>query len=134
MVRGEWRPPYTIQYEGTTPYLYPLLEMARYTMGWPVFILITVGVVTTIRRLLRAPLQPELLLLVWVGAVFIASAGLTVKFPRYLLPIYPALFLIAASLAARMLPLWSYASDQPDAQPSKIIGSSLPAPLTAGEV
>jgi len=35
MVMGEWRPPYTIQYERTTPYLYHLQQIAQYTMGWP---------------------------------------------------------------------------------------------------
>jgi 4-amino-4-deoxy-L-arabinose transferase-like glycosyltransferase len=97
MVRGEWRPPYTIQYEGTTPYLYPLLEMARYTIGWPVFVLIIVGVGTAALRAFRNGVHSEVLLLTWVFAVFLASAGLTVKFPRYLLPIYPALVLLGAA-------------------------------------
>jgi 4-amino-4-deoxy-L-arabinose transferase-like glycosyltransferase len=133
MVRGEWRPPYTIQYEGTTPYLYPLLEMARYTIGWPVFTLMACGTVAAARRVLRTPLQAEVLMLVWVGAVFLASAGLNVTFPRYLLPIYPALFLIGASLATLMLPPHVRSSDQ---QPNGTRAPPEPStslPLTAGE-
>jgi hypothetical protein len=51
MVRGYWRPPYTIQYAHTLPYIYHLQQMLWYTMGWPLFIVALVGIVVAIGRM-----------------------------------------------------------------------------------
>ncbi len=115
MVRGLWRPPYTIQYERTVPYLYHLKQMLWYTMGWPVFIIVTVGVVAASMRVLidlldkvfrrelgSTSLTAEMIPLVFVGVFFLATGYFQVKFPRYLLPLYPMLFIFAASLFASM--------------------------------
>jgi 4-amino-4-deoxy-L-arabinose transferase-like glycosyltransferase len=111
MVRGYWRPPYTIQYAHTLPYLYHLQQMLWYTIGWPLFILSIVGVLVTTAKLavesidkvlrrefLSKPLSPEVIPLVFLLVFFLATGYFQVKFPRYMLPLYPLLFIFAASL------------------------------------
>jgi hypothetical protein len=115
MVRGIWRPPYTIQYERTVPYFYHLKQMLWYTMGWPVFTVVACGVLAASVRVLidlldkilrreisSKPLHPEMIPLVFVAVFFLATGYFQVKFPRYLLPLYPMLFIFAAALFASM--------------------------------
>ena len=96
MVRGLWRPPYTVQYAHTTPYLYHLGQIFHYTVGWPVALASAAGLLVAVLRAFRYRNTAEILLLCWVFVFFFATAGLQVKFPRYLLPIYPGLFVFAA--------------------------------------
>lgn len=96
MLRGNWKPPYALQYEGTVPYLYHLEQMLYFTIGAPIFVLGLIGLLAATLLLLRRPKQRYLILIVWIMAVFLGSAGGYVKFPRYLLPIYPAFICFAA--------------------------------------
>ena len=111
MVRGIWRPPYTVQYENTIPYFYHLKQMLWYTMGWPVFTIVAIGFLAACARVIldlldkvlrrelsSKPLTPEMIPLVFVAVFFIATGYFQVKFPRYLLPLYPMLFIFAAAL------------------------------------
>ncbi len=102
MVRGLWRPPYTIQYEGTLPYLYPLVQMWSYTMGPPLALAVFAGVLFLALRQVKFTRYGELVVLAWVIPDFLAFAGLNVKFPRYFLPLYPALFVSAAFVLAEV--------------------------------
>jgi hypothetical protein len=111
MVQGLWRPPYTIQYEHTTPYLYHLYQMMFFTMGVPLFLVAVIG---TFFVMMRASIGGiliafgrenlskvnvgEIILLVFMLVFFVATAGFQVKFPRYLMPIYPVLFIFGAAL------------------------------------
>ncbi len=111
MVRGYWRPPYTIQYAHTLPYIYHLQQMLWYTMGWPLFIVAILGIgVATGRVLLESidkvlrqeflakPLRSEVIPLTFLLVFFMATGYFQVKFPRYLLPLYPLAFMFAAAL------------------------------------
>lgn len=111
MVRGYWRPPYTIQYAHTLPYMYHLQQMLWYTIGWPLFLLSAVGVLVTGAKLflesidkvlrqefLSKPPSPEIIPFAFMVVFFLATGYLQVKFPRYLLPLYPLMFIFAASL------------------------------------
>lgn len=115
MVRGIWRPPYTVQYERTVPYFYHLKQMLWYTMGWPVFAVVAIGFVAATvrvtidlldkvlrRELATKPVNPEMIPLVFVAVFFLATGYFQVKFPRYLLPLYPMLFIFAAALFANV--------------------------------
>ncbi len=114
MVRGYWRPPYTIQYAHTLPYVYHLQQMLWYTMGWPLFIVAFTGVIVatartaveSIDRVLRQeflskPLSPEIIPLTFLIVFFLATGNFQVKFPRYLLPLYPLAFIFGAALFAK---------------------------------
>ena len=115
MVRGYWRPPHTIQYAHTLPYLYHMQQMLWYTIGWPLFALCVVGVLVTAARLalesvdkvlrrefLSKPISSEFIPFVFLAVFFIATGYFQVKFPRYLLPLYPLLFIFAASLFSNL--------------------------------
>jgi 4-amino-4-deoxy-L-arabinose transferase-like glycosyltransferase len=111
MVRGYWRPPYTIQYEHTLPYLYHLKQMLLYTMGWPLFVISAVGVAVAFvrvilesldkilrREFLSRPISSEVIPLIFMVVFFAATGYFQVKFPRYLMPLYPLAFIFGASL------------------------------------
>ena len=115
MVRGYWRPPYTIQYEHTMPYFYHLKQMMFYTMGVPLFLLCSVGVVGAVlstilevldrtlrHQFLTKPLSSQMIPLVFLLVFFGATGYFQVKFPRYLLPLYPLLFIFGASLFRKL--------------------------------
>lgn len=96
MVRGEWRPPYTIQYAHTMPYIYPLQQMLLYTMGIPLALAAFAGVIAAGARQVKKINAGEAVLLCWVLVFFGMTGGFQVKFPRYLLPLYPQLFIFGA--------------------------------------
>jgi 4-amino-4-deoxy-L-arabinose transferase-like glycosyltransferase len=115
MVRGYWRPPYTIQYAHTVPYLYHLQQMFWYTVGWPLFILSILGVIVTTvklvlesidrvlrREFLSQPISSDFIPLVFLAVFFLATGYFQVKFPRYLLPLYPLMFIFGASLLSHL--------------------------------
>lgn len=102
MVRGKWRPPYTVQYAGTTPYLYPLEQIVKYTVGLPIALLGIIAVLCACFKQLLKPSKKEIILLAWLLAVFAIVAGYQVKFPRYLLPLYPVFFIIAAGFLQQL--------------------------------
>ena len=116
MVRGYWRPPYTIQYAHTLPYFYHLKQMLWYTMGWPLFVISAIGVGVAIARValealdkvfrrefLSKPLSSEVIPLIFMMVFFLATGYFQVKFPRYLMPLYPLAFIFGAALFSSAL-------------------------------
>lgn len=111
MVRGFWRPPYTIQYAHTLPYLYHLQQMLWYTMGWPLFAVSAIGIVVAFfriilesldkvlrREFLSQPISSEVIPLIFLLVFFGATGYFQVKFPRYMMPLYPLAFIFGAAL------------------------------------
>jgi 4-amino-4-deoxy-L-arabinose transferase-like glycosyltransferase len=111
MVRGYWRPPYTIQYAHTAPYLYHLKQMLFYTMGWPLFLVSLIGIIAAClrvcvesldkvlrREFLTQPISSEVIPLIFLLVFFGATGYFQVKFPRYLMPLYPLAFIFGAAL------------------------------------
>lgn len=95
MVNGTWIPPYTKQYQFTTPYLYHLHQMGIFTIGWSVLVISCLGILINLVHIALSPRRAfhYLAPLLWMIAVFLIIGGKQVKFPRYLLPIYPVLLL-----------------------------------------
>ncbi|MEE8389353.1 MAG: glycosyltransferase family 39 protein, partial [Anaerolineae bacterium] len=95
--------PYTRQFHGTWPYLYPIVQQLRWGMGWPLGLLAFGGLAYAVWRAVReSPRQAEWVLLAWVVPGFAFVGALYVKFPRYLLPLTPLLALYAACLLATL--------------------------------
>ncbi len=88
LASGRFDFPYTRQYAGTWPFLYPLAQMALWGLGPAATVLGIVGVGWASRRWRRGSFTLRLACL-WTLLYFLMTAGLHVKFPRYLLPIYP---------------------------------------------
>ncbi len=99
IVRGMLDVPYTRQFHGTWPYLYPIVQQLRWGMGWPLGLAAFGGLVYGVWLAVREPpRRAEWVLLVWVvpGLAFVGA--LYAKFPRYLLLWTPLLALYAACL------------------------------------
>jgi hypothetical protein len=100
MASGRFDFPYTRQYAGTQPFLYPLAQIALWGLGPATTILGIVGMVRALRRWRRLSFALGLAS-IWMLTYFLMTAGLYVKFPRYLLPLYPVWAGWAASVCVR---------------------------------
>jgi len=105
MARGTLDLPYTRQYAGTAPYWYPISQMVRWSLGWPLGIVSLAGTGYALWLLIGQARQrrwQELLLgsipMAWFLVYLGLTGGLHAKFLRYMLPITPLLCLWGASL------------------------------------
>jgi hypothetical protein len=93
--------PYTRQFHGTWPYLYPIGQQLRWGMGWPLGLIAFGGLAYAVWRAVREPpRRAEWVLLAWVAPGLAFTGALYAKFPRYLLPLTPPLAIYAARLLA----------------------------------
>ncbi|MGE5237126.1 MAG: DUF2298 domain-containing protein [Acidobacteriota bacterium] len=96
MVRNAGLVPYTNQYVGTLPLLYELRELVLWGMGPALGLAAVIGMVVAARRTWLARSRAQWLLLAWFLPFVAITVSFQVKFPRYLLPVYPLLALWAA--------------------------------------
>ncbi len=101
MVRHAGSVPYTNQYVGTPKVPYELKEIVLWGLGPALGLAALAGVAARIRSSWKKRDPRELLLWAWAVPFFVVTASFDVKFPRYLLPLYPVLLLSAAALLAR---------------------------------
>ena len=110
--------PYTIQYIGTTAYVYQLKNLVLWGLGPPAGGLGILGIlwltIQNLRSLYKRSNHPacagkqsaisnqQFILLLFFWLYFLAIGASAVKFMRYLLPLYPILALSAASLTLRV--------------------------------
>ncbi|MFN7986068.1 MAG: DUF2298 domain-containing protein [Thermoanaerobaculia bacterium] len=100
MVRSAGSVPYTNQYVGTTKVLYDLGEIVLWGLGPALGLAALLGCAARLRTFLKEREPRELLLWAWAVPFFAVTASFDVKFPRYLLPLYPLLLLGAAAMLA----------------------------------
>lgn len=100
MARGTVDLPYTRQFIGTLPYLYPLWQAALWSMGLPLgmasYAASLVALVQVIRRIAHRSWQRAAELAVpiaWVAVYFGITGSFHAKFLRYMLPVVPLLCL-----------------------------------------
>lgn len=88
MATGTLDYPYTRQYLGTLPILYPLVQMGLWGLGPVVTLAGLAGLFGLALGWRKGAVGARYL---WVATIcgFAAMAGWYVKFPRYLLPVYP---------------------------------------------
>ena len=96
MARGVLDWPFTRQFIGTTPFWFHIQQLAVWGMGLPLGIAAWGGFALAVWRGARRRRAADLLLLSWVVVYLLLTAGLQVKFMRYMLPITPILALFAA--------------------------------------
>ena len=96
MVRSAGTLPYTNQYIGTPKVLYELKEIVLWGLG-PFLGLAALWGVLRLARRFRQWTPFETVVLVWAVPYFLVTASFDVKFPRYLLPLYPFFALWAAT-------------------------------------
>ncbi len=98
MVRGIRDYPYTRQYAGTTPFLYQITQTTLWAMGPPLGVLAWCGFLFALWRGLRWRSPWELLLLAWTVPYLLITGSFYVKFLRYMLPLFPFLYIMAANM------------------------------------
>ncbi len=96
MVRNAGVYPYTTQYMHTPKYLYEIKELILWGMAPALGIVAVWATATRPAVAWRSHRAAEWVLLAWVIPFFLVSGWFEVKFPRYLLPIYPLMCLWAA--------------------------------------
>lgn len=100
MVKMKGGGPWVQQFSHTVPYLTVTMQMIRWSFGWPLG-LVCVGAffLAMVRNLFR-PRAADLLLLSWVGVVFLITGQFKATFPRYTMGLIPPLCLLGAELCA----------------------------------
>jgi 4-amino-4-deoxy-L-arabinose transferase-like glycosyltransferase len=97
--RGALHVAYTVQFHGTWPYVYPVVQQVLWGMGIPLGVFAFGGLLwataSTVRR--SAP-KAEWVVLMWALPYFAFTGALYAKFPRYLLPVAPVLIAYGARL------------------------------------
>ena len=95
---GRVEVPYTLQYAGTMPYLYPAWQTALWALALPVGLAGWAGLAWLLVRWLRRGAWADSLLLAWAGSYFVLTGLLYAKPLRYMLPMVPVLCLTSAQL------------------------------------
>jgi len=101
MVRNAGVFPYTTQYMGTPKYWYDLWQLIVWGMAPPLGLVAVWATATRVSVAWRERRIEEWILLSWVLPFFLITGWFEVKFPRYLLPIYPLMTLWAAAWLVR---------------------------------
>lgn len=103
MTKSAYTFPYTLQYVGTTPYLYHLKNLVLWGMGIPLGILSFVATFWLLIRLAREVPRPgkenqeakTLILTLFFIVYFLVVGRFAIKFMRYALPLYGMLCLFS---------------------------------------
>lgn len=98
IARGTLEVPYTIQYTGTLPFLYPVWQTAFWGMGLPLGLVAWSGLVASLLRWLRRGAWTDALPLAWAGPYLVVTGLLYTKYLRYILPIVPVLCILGAGM------------------------------------
>ena len=100
IARGWMDVPYTIQYAGTLPFLYPMWQTALWGLALLPGLATWLALAVALIRWLRHGSWRDTLLLAWGGVFGILTGLLYAKYLRYFLPLVPVLMILAVLLFA----------------------------------
>jgi Dolichyl-phosphate-mannose-protein mannosyltransferase len=103
LARGALDLPYVRQFAGTTPYVYEAQNMLFWGMGLMLGLAALAGFLWLCWCVWKRDTGPWLVVLSWVVVYGAITGGFYVKYMRYMLPIYPFLTLMAASILIALL-------------------------------
>jgi hypothetical protein len=103
LVRGTLDLPYVRQFAGTTPFLYQAQNMLLWGMGLTLGLAVVAGFLWLCWRIWKRNAGLWLVVLSWVVVYGAITGSFYVKFMRYMLPLYPFLTLMAASVLIAFL-------------------------------
>jgi hypothetical protein len=107
IARGMVDVPYTRQFHGTWPYVYPVVQQLCWGMGLPLGLAAFGGLAAGVwQAVRRPPRRSEWVLLAWVVPGFAFTGALYAKYPRYLLPLTPVLAVYGARLVGDVGRWW----------------------------
>ncbi len=98
LARGMLDYPYVRQFAGTIPFLYQAQNMLFWGMGLTLGLAVIAGFVWLGWRIWKRSAGLWLVVLSWIAIYGALTGSFYVKFMRYMLPLYPFLTLIAASV------------------------------------
>jgi hypothetical protein len=98
LARGLLDLPYVRQFSGTTPYVYEARNIILWGLGLMLGIAASAGLLWLLWRVWRRKAGTWLVVLSWVLVYGAITGSFYVKYMRYMLPIYPFLTLMAATL------------------------------------
>jgi len=98
LARGALDLPYVRQFAGTTPYVYEAQNMLFWGMGLKLGLAALAGFLWLCWRVWKRDAGSWLVVLSWVVVYGAITGSFYVKFMRYMLPLYPFLTLMAASI------------------------------------
>jgi len=104
LVRGRLDVAFVRQYAGTFPLWYFVAQQGRWGLGWPLMMACYAGLgwATWSAYTWRDLSAPAVPLLLWSWLTLLIVGTQFVKFPRYLLPLTPVLFVFAAGWLNRL--------------------------------
>lgn len=97
LVRGDLDYPYTRQYVGTG-LAYHIRNLVAWGMGPALGVLALAGLLWGVARLWRRRATADIVLIAWVAPYLVYTVPQSVKFMRYLQPVYPALIVLGVAL------------------------------------
>jgi len=97
IARGTFDVPFIRQFAGTVPYVYQIQNMVVWGMGLLLGISALLGFFWLAWQSRRPEYRLWLILLSWIAIYIAITGGFYVKFMRYMLPVYPALSVVAAA-------------------------------------
>lgn len=100
---GRLEVPYTLQYDGTWPYLYAAWQVALWGLALPVGVAAWAGLALLLVGWLRRGGWAAGLILAWAGAYFAITGLFYAKPLRYMLPLVPVLCILAGHLPWRLV-------------------------------
>ena len=103
LARGLLDLPYVRQFAGTTPFIYQAQNMLLWGMGLTLGLAAIAGFLWLCWRVWKRDAGPWLVVLSWVIVYGAITGSFYVKFMRYMLPLYPFLTLMAASVLIALL-------------------------------
>jgi YYY domain-containing protein len=103
LARGLLDLPYVRQFAGTTPYVYEAQNMLFWGMGLTLGLAAFAGFLWLCWRIWKRDAGLWLVVLSWVVVYGAITGSFYVKFMRYMLPIYPFLTLMAASVLVALV-------------------------------
>jgi hypothetical protein len=103
LARGNLDLPYVRQFAGTTPFIYQVQNMVLWGMGLTLGLASIAGFLWLCWRVWKRDAGPWLVVLSWVIVYGAITCSFYVKFMRYMLPLYPFLTLMAASVLIAFL-------------------------------
>ena len=107
IARGVLDAPYTLQYAGTLPFLYPIWQTAFWGFSLPLGMVAWAALAASLIRWLRHGAWADALLLAWAGPYLVITGLLYTKYVRYMLPVTPVLCILAARLLTDLTERWS---------------------------
>ncbi len=102
VILGKYKPPFTIIYENTIPYIYQITQILPWIFSPLALMLSFVGFIAVLKKSFSKNYR-LLLILVWPVVYFAAAGKWYTKFTRYMVPLIPYFSLYAAYIINKLI-------------------------------